>query len=107
MADQTQQSPESRLLAAGFIQSMGLWRVPDGERLLSLDDALARLDSGEIQPIPTTASFPDTGVRALSEDLVERMFRPPPPPPPEWLGLLAELVADKVADRLSGRSQAA
>ena len=63
--------------------------------MLGLDDAGAGLDNGEIRP-GQTVPFPDTGVRAFPDELVDRMFHPPSPPPPAWLEPLAELVADKL-----------
>jgi hypothetical protein len=93
VADQGQESPQSRLLAAGFGRRLEWWVTPDGAQVLSLDDAIAGLDNGEIVP-GQTVPFPDTGVRALPDELVDRMFHPPPPPP--WLEPLAELVADKL-----------
>jgi hypothetical protein len=88
------ESPEARLLGAGFARSLDLWVTPDGERALSLDDAIAGLDSGQIRR--QTLQFPDTGVRALSAELVDRISNPPPPPPPPWLEPLAELVVKKL-----------
>jgi hypothetical protein len=42
------ESPESRLLAAGFTRRLEFWCPPGEERALSLNDAA--LDAGEIQP---------------------------------------------------------
>jgi hypothetical protein len=95
VADQAQQSPQSRLLAAGFSRRLEWWVTPDGAQVLGLDDAIAGLDTGEITP-GQTVSFPDTGVRALPDELVDRMFDPPPPPPPDWLEPCAELLAEKL-----------
>jgi hypothetical protein len=39
--------------------------------VLNLGDAIAALDSGEIEP-GLTAAFPDTDVRALADELVDR-----------------------------------
>jgi hypothetical protein len=90
------ESPESRLYAAGFTHQLEFWLSPDGQRVLNLGDAIAALDSGAINPAAGVA-FPDTGVRALPDELVERIFHSPtPPPPPEWLESLAELVAEKL-----------
>jgi hypothetical protein len=93
MADQAQETPESRLYAAGFTRQLEFWRTPDGTRVLNMNDALAALDAGEVEPGGLTVAFPDTGVRALPDELVERMFHPPLPP---WLEPLAELVAEKL-----------
>jgi hypothetical protein len=92
----TTESPESRLYAAGFTRQLEFWLSPDGHRVLNLGDAIAALDSGEIKPGGPTVSLPDSGIRALPDELVERIFHPPPPPPPEWLEPLAELVAEKL-----------
>ncbi len=94
MADAGQESPQSRLLDAGFGRRLEWWVTPDGAQVLSLDDAIAGLDSGEIES-GQTVPFPDTGVRALPDELVDRMFQPRSPPP-AWLEPLAELVADKL-----------
>lgn len=94
MGDEGQESPQSRLLAAGFSRRLEWWVTPDGAQVLSLDDAITGLDNGEIKR-GQTVSFPDTGVRALPDELVDRMFHPPSPPPP-WLEPLAELVAEKL-----------
>jgi hypothetical protein len=79
------------------------WWVPPGEdRALSLEDAVAALDAGEVKPggleIP---AFPDQpGFRELTPEaidaLADRLFRPPPPQPPDWLEPLAELVVQKL-----------
>jgi hypothetical protein len=88
------ESPEARLLGAGFARRLELWVTPDGERALSLDDAIAGLDSGQIRRM--TLQFPDTGVRALPDELVDRISNPPAPSPPPWLELLAELMVKKL-----------
>ena len=88
-------SPQSRLLDAGFTRQLERWVTPDGKRVLNMDDAVAALDSGEIKP-GWSAAFPDSGIRALPDELVDRMLRPPPPAPPPWLEQLAELVAEKL-----------
>jgi hypothetical protein len=78
------ESPESRLKTAGFSQRLGFWVTPDGTQVLSLADAIAGLDNGTIAPHRGHA-FPDSGARALPDELVERMFHPPPPVAPPWL----------------------
>jgi hypothetical protein len=92
----TAETPDGRLYAAGFTRQLEFWLSPDGHRVLSLGDAIAALDCGEIQPGGPTVSLPDSGVRAFPDELVERIFHPPPSPPPEWLESLAELVAEKL-----------
>jgi hypothetical protein len=106
MADQAQESPQSRLLAAGFGRRLDWWVSPDGAQVLTLADAIAGLDNGEIRP-GQTILFPDTGVRALPDELVDRMFHPPSPPGPPWLEPLAELVADKLRPVVSAEVRAA
>jgi hypothetical protein len=95
VADQGRESPQSRLLGAGFSRRLEWWVTPDGAQVLSPDGAIAGLDNGEIAP-GQTVPFPDTGVRALPDELVDRMFQPPSPAPPQWLEPLAELVAEKL-----------
>jgi hypothetical protein len=89
-------TPEGRLYAAGFTRQLEWWVSPDGSRVMNTADAIAGLDSGEIKPGGATASLPDSGIRALPDELVERILHPPPPPPPEWLESLANLVAEKL-----------
>jgi hypothetical protein len=101
-ATEPHQSPESRLLGAGFSRRLEWWVPPGEDRALSLEDAVAALDAGEVKPgglaIP---AFPDQpGFRELTPEavdaLADRLFRPPPPPPPDWLEPLAELVVQKL-----------
>jgi hypothetical protein len=110
MADQAQETPESRLYTAGFTRQLEFWVTPDGERVLNLNDALAALDAGEVKPavleIPARPDQP--GFRELTAEAVdamaERLFRPAPPPPPDWLEPLAELVVQKLNQRSGPRS---
>ena len=101
-----QESPESRLLGAGFARRLEMWITPDEQRALSTDDAIAVLDSGEIEH-GMTFSFPDFGVRPLPPDLVERILRRPPPSPPDWLEPLAELVAEQLKPVIRAEVRAA
>ena len=100
-ATEPQQSPESRLLGAGFSRRLDWWVPPGEDRALSLEDAVAALDAGEVKPDGLeTAAFPDQpGFRELTPEaidaLADRLFRPPPPLP-DWLEPLAELVAEKL-----------
>jgi hypothetical protein len=87
------QSPEARLLAAGFARSAHLWLAPGDGRALSQAAAIATLDTGEFPP-QFTMTVPDTGIRALPDEVVEKMFAPTADPP--WLDRLAELVAEKL-----------
>jgi hypothetical protein len=83
-----EQSCESRLLGAGFTRRLDFWCPPGEERVLNLNDAIAMLDAGEIQP--DLASWPGVhpdalvGFRAPSAEEIDRMLHPPPstePPP--------------------------
>jgi hypothetical protein len=106
---QLQESRESRLLGAGFTRRLEFWVSPDGQRALSAEDAIAALDSGEIEP-GMTLRFPDTGVRALPDELVsrvERIFHRPPPSPPDWLEPLAVLVAKELKPIIRSEVRAA
>jgi hypothetical protein len=82
----TTKSPEARLYAAGFTRQLEFWLSPDGHRVLNLGDAIAALDSGAINPA-AGIEFPDSGVRALPDELVDRICPPPQPAgePPAWL----------------------
>ena len=98
----TTESPEARLYAAGFARQLEFWLSPDGHRVLSLGDAIAALDSGEIQPGGPTVSLPDAGVRALPDELVERICPPPQAAgePPAWLVAQAEVIAEATVAKL-------
>ena len=61
----TTESPEARLYAAGFTRQLEFWLSPDGHRVLSLGDAIAALDSGDINPA-RASSFP---TRAFARSL--------------------------------------
>jgi hypothetical protein len=103
MADQAQETTESRLYAAGFTRQLELWRTPDGSRVLNMADAIAALDSGEIKPGGPGLTVPDYGVRALPDELVDRICPPPstePPEPPPWLLAQAEVIAAATVEKL-------
>jgi hypothetical protein len=94
------ESPEARLYAAGFARQLEFWLSPDGQRVLNLGDALAALDSGAIDPVAGVA-FPDSGVRALPDELVNRICPPPQEPePPPWLLAQAEVIAAATVAKL-------
>jgi hypothetical protein len=98
----TTESPESRLVAAGFTRQLERWVAPDNSRVLNMADAIAGLDSGEIQPGGPTVSLPDSGVRAFPDGLVDRICPPPQPPgePPAWLLAQADVIAAATAAKL-------
>jgi hypothetical protein len=91
-ANRAEQSPESRLLGAGFTRRLDFWCAPGEERALNLNDAIAMLDAGEVEP--DLASWPGVhpdalvGFQAPSEEEIDRMLHPPPatepPPLPGW-----------------------
>ena len=97
----TTESPEARLDAAGFTRQLGFWLSPDGRRVLNLADAIAALDSGAIKPA-AGVEFPDSGTRALPDELVERICPPPQPAgePPAWLVAQAQVIAEATAAKL-------
>ena len=74
-------SPKARLYAAGFTRRLEFWLSPDGHRVLKLGDAIAALDSGAINPA-AGVEFPDSGVRALPDELVDRICPQPAGEPP-------------------------
>ena len=98
MADRALHTSESRLYAAGFTRRLEFWVPPGEERALGLDDAVAMLDAGEVQPLSVSwpGVHPDAlvGFQAPSEEEIDRMLHPPPsvepPPLPGWAELLAE-----------------
>jgi hypothetical protein len=110
MANQAQETPESRLYTAGFTRQLELWVTPDGERVLNLNDAIAVLDAGEIKPaglaLPDQPGFRELTAEAV-DVLADRLFRPPPPPPPDWLEPLAELVVQKLKPAVRAEVRAA
>jgi hypothetical protein len=95
----TTESPESRLYAAGFTRQLEFWLSPDGHRVLHLDDAIAGLDSGEIQPGGPTIALPSSAA-ALPDELVERMFAKPSPDPPAWLLAQADVIAQATVKKM-------
>jgi hypothetical protein len=128
MADQAangaEQSPESRLLGAGFTRRLDFWCAPGEERALNLNDAIGMLDAGEVEP--DLASWPGVhpdalvGFQAPSEEKIDQMLHPPPPtePPPlpgwaePWAAEIAALLTPiisreiRAAVRTEGRRQA-
>jgi hypothetical protein len=101
-AETPTESRESRLRGAGFVNSMGFWQEPNGERTFTTDDAIAALDAGEIKPftIPWPGVHPDTAAAfRTSEEEMDRILgrnqpQPEEPPPlPSWAAPWAELVA--------------
>lgn len=99
------ESPQSRLRGAGFTNEMGFLRDPNGERLFRTEDAVAALDSGEIQPgqMDWPGVYPDTAatIQAQCEAEMYTMLRrnppePEPPPLPSWAEPWAEMVAAKL-----------
>ncbi len=89
------------LYAAGFTRQLEFWLSPDGHRVLNLGDALAALDSGAINPA-AGVEFPASGVRALPDELVDRICPPPRPAgePPAWLLAQADVIAGATVDKL-------
>ena len=86
-----------------------------GGRALNLNDAIAALDAGEIQPAQLSwpGVHPDAlvGFQARSEDELDLMLRPPaptePPPLPGWAEPWAELLAEKLKPVLRAEIRAA
>jgi hypothetical protein len=91
-ANGAEPSPESRLLGAGFTRRLEFWCPPGEERALNLNDAIAALDAGEIQPrhLSWPGVHPDAlvGFQAPSEEELDQMLHPlpaiEPPPLPGW-----------------------
>jgi hypothetical protein len=104
VAKGAEQSPESRLLGAGFTRRLEFWCPPGEERALNLSDAVAMVDAGEVQP--DLASWPGVhpdalvGFQVSSEEEIDRMLHPPaptdPPPLPGWAEPWAELLAERL-----------
>jgi hypothetical protein len=81
-ANGAEQSPESRLLGAGFTRRLEFWCPPGEERALNLSDAVAMLEAGEVQPELRAwpGVHPDAlvGFQVSSEEEIDRMLHPPP-----------------------------
>jgi hypothetical protein len=109
-ANGAEQSPESRLLGAGFTRRLEFWCPPGEERALNLNDAIAMLDADEVQP--DLASWPGVhpdalvGFQVSSEEEIDRMLHPPPAAEPPALPGWAEPWAARSA-RCLRRSSAA
>ncbi len=98
----SQESPEGRLYAAGFTRRLEYWVPPGGDYALSLNDAIARLDSGDVEA-HSTIVLPDTGVRALPDELVDGVcpsLVDGQPEPPPWLVAQADVIARVTAEKL-------
>jgi hypothetical protein len=96
----TAESPESRLYAAGFTRRLEWWVAPGEDRALGMGDALALLDSGNVNP--TSVSLPYSAA-ALPDELVDRICPPPStgtPEPPAWLLAQAEVIAQATAEKM-------
>ena len=100
------ESPESRLKGAGFVNSMGFWREPNGERVFSRDDAIAKLDAGEIEPPrvawpgchPSIAHTFQTSDEEI--DLMLGRNQPQPEGPPDWLIAQAKVIAAETVKQM-------
>jgi hypothetical protein len=104
----TEGALKDRLRAAGFSPELGWWREPGGGRLFTLDDAIAALGSGEIQPryMEWPGTHAGVPVHVRSEEEIDRMLgrnQPPPeepPPLPSWAAPWAEVIADQLVEKL-------
>jgi hypothetical protein len=104
----TEGALKDRLRAAGFSPELGWWREPGGGRLFTLDDAIAALDCGEVQPryMEWPGTHAGVPVHVRSDEEIDRMLgrnQPPseePPPLPEWAAPWAELIADQLVGKL-------
>jgi hypothetical protein len=102
------ESPQSRLIGAGFHRRLQWWVPPGEERAMTLEDAIAALDAGEVKPftIPWPGVNPDTAHHfQRSEEEVDRLLgrnQPPPEPPPlpSWAAPWAELIGKQIAEHL-------
>jgi hypothetical protein len=93
------ESPEGRLYAAGFTRSLGFWVAPGTSQPLSLEGTIAHLDSGNFKP--PSGDFPDAGIRAFPDELVDQICPPPgKPDPPPWLLAQAEVIAEATVENL-------
>jgi hypothetical protein len=98
----TPTTAEGRLYDAGFTRRLEYWVPPGSDDALSLNDAVARLDCGDVGA-RSTIVLTDTGVRALPDELVDRVCPPlvdGQPAPPAWLLAQAEVIAAATAKKL-------
>ncbi len=102
-AETPTESPQSRLISAGFGRQLDWWTTPGEGRVVTMEEAIRLLDSGEVkpQPIPWPGTHAGVPVHVRSEEEIDRMLgrnQPPPEPPPlpSWAEPWAELVAQKL-----------
>jgi hypothetical protein len=104
-AEAATESPQSRLLSAGFGRQLEWWTTPGDGRVVSMDEAIRLLDGGQVKP----HMLPWPGVKEgdahhfqTSDEEVDRMLgrnQPPPeepPPLPSWAAPWAAIVAEKL-----------
>jgi hypothetical protein len=116
-AETPTESPQSRLLDAGFGRQLEWWTTPGDERVVTMEEAIRLLDSGEVKPrrIPWPGVHPDTAAayKAPSDEEIDRMFgrnQPPPdepPPLPSWAAPWAELIAAQLKPIIRAEVRAA
>ena len=96
----------ARLKLAGFSNELGLWRTPDGQRVMGPADAIAALDAGDYPPLPTVTRWP--GAETVAEHarhVDDRMrqaeeTRAEAPEPPPWLLAQAEVITEMAVEKL-------
>jgi hypothetical protein len=105
-AETPTESPQSRLLDAGFGRQLEWWTTPGDERVVTMEEAIRLLDSGEVKPrrIP----WPDAGAAGIAEHAriteerirAEEARRVQPPEPPAWLLAQAEVIASATVEKM-------
>jgi hypothetical protein len=109
-AEAPAESPQSRLISAGFGRQLEWWTTPGEERVVTMEEAIRLLDSGEVEParIPWPGVHPDTAAAYAvpSEEEMDRMLgrnqAPPEQPPslPSWAMPWSELIAEQLVEKL-------
>jgi hypothetical protein len=97
VSDQPQESRESRAISAGYVRHINGW--VDGDRLLTLEEAIAEIEAGKAPGLPTV-DFPPTYSDAMTEEQIDQVLNGPRRAQQEqadrWANHLADLVVAKL-----------
>jgi hypothetical protein len=105
----TPTTPEGRLYDAGFTRRLEYWVPPGSDDALSLNGAIARLDSGDVGARNTIVSARH-GRPCAARQLVDRVCPPlvdGQPAPPPWLVAQAEVIAEATVEKMKPLVRAA
>jgi hypothetical protein len=97
MTNEVKESRESRAISAGYVRHISGWA--DGNRVITLDEAIAEIESGKA-PGPPTMSVPATHNGAMSEEQIDQLLnrnrQAEQEQADQWTNHLADLVAAKL-----------